>query len=1173
MGLFDGGYIKPGVYTDVTETTTSVSLFTAARVPVLIGEGQEFFSTSNQELFRGSSATADDQVVGEDISDQVTTSNFNTFQLTYWPVVTGNGTGTITTDPSFVTVTDNGVPVTVLSLSKTGVIVTQDLIPVGDTLLVNYFFKRTDTLISNENLSYQVPSFASLTIQTGLVLSVTLPGALGNLVTLTITLATTGSGVSDTFAVTGIGTDAISIEARNSDNSIRTLGDIATLINAGIPTADAGYLTVQSLSPSFSDVASQALSATALAGGGGQNTNTAFKVSNVPVVDGSNGGIVTTSPTDIKVLVNGAPTTVASLDGLTGMFSLTNPVSAGATVTVTYYTNTYQDTTDILPASGVTAITQVGLAPGTSDYIEGTDYVLSGASNNLISWGASTSTAAGISTAGFVPFDGTVITTTLVDEKVYLRPVTGVVNSKNTIFTLQDTPTDGSGLDRATDNPVLVQIYVGSNPVAALTAGAVPVIYLSGATSEVTLFNPPAVGNNVYASYYRSILDDHTNTLTVVNPSTPGIGTYSITNENGLVSPTVALSASSVTDASFADTGIVWPSDFSDLSSDYGAVDEVVTLTFQNDGLGTVQTPAVQATSTVEGLIFTSTNPGTAGNNTTITFVGVTATSSAQAVQVADNAISVFIVNSDGSTRELSDIINLFSGGVISTPASGVIICTAANGTTISTTASPVALTHFTGGAAQVLINTYANRFLVTSSVTGGSNGVGYLGQTYVDTVTDLKFTIVDSKNALAYGYTSNPSPSYFFQPGDTLTFTVSKETPFVTGSIPVLGIPGLRTEITTTFGMNVGDTAVISTFNKAGNTPAIGEYYYVSYTVGKSTSDFALQLFSSASDAYAQYGQPSTANRLSLAVQLLTSNGAQTFGCIQVPKSPLTSLGTDASFTTAIQTLATALPGATNEQKAGIIVPLSTSAAVQQYLARFLSTQSGPRQKGEAMGFIGFSSTTTPNQAIATATSINNQRIVAVAPFSAAVNLTDLAGNSQEFAISGEFMATALAGLNLNPSNDVATTLTNQSLVGISRLLVRYNSTVLDQMAAAGITVLNDNNGSLIVRDYLSTDVSDAIYSEPTSTTIVDSVRQQFRANLKQFIGQKMTSSLVNDITVVCNAMLGQFVANEILTTYTNLVVSPDATNPTLINVTVSIKPMFCLKYISIVFNVTLNP
>jgi hypothetical protein len=1172
MALF-GSYAAPGVFTSVVIDNGGQPLFGSARIPVIIGEGLEYFTQNNQEIHRGSSAVADDQVVDENISDQVTglTSNFNT---TYFPVVTGDGSGTVTNDPSFIQVTADGVPVTVVSLvGSTGAFQTQDIVLPGTNFDVSYYFKRMDTLISNENLSAQIPAFASLTVAGAggahEVVTTTLPGAVGNEVSIQLIDSTLLSpptpGVVDALAVSGYGTNAIVINIRKSDNTIRTVVDLHNLIEAGILTLSAGYLV------GATPVGTGALSVTgaaSLSGGEGPNTNTIFKVKNNPIVDGTNGGVVTTNPANVTVLVNGSAATVTAVDGANSLITLANPVVFGSTLTATYYTNNYQNTYDLLPATTVSTITQVGFGPNRADFIEDVDYVLStdAAGNPVIQWGAAASTAVGTSTTGYTPFGPTQITTTLVDEHVYLQ-FAGHGNGNTATFTLPDVPTDGSGLARPTDDPTKVTVYVGVDPFTAYQAGAVQVSRLSGDSATITLYNPPASGQKVYASYYRNTINDHVYTVTVVNPAQSGQGTYTLKNELGQVLPVVSNGTNTVAAGAFATTGIVYPHSFSDAWDEPNAVDETVTLTFNNDG-STVITPAIQAyldkTFSASTVHFLASTPGSVGNAVTIAIDNTTNA----APTISGNAITLH------STGNVNSLVAMFP----LTVTVGVITATLTAGTgsdAIGTSSAAANLAH----GANAITQPYTHSYTVTSSASAGSAGVGYLDQTYIDAATGFKVTVVNPADALGYGYTSLPSPQYSFAPGDTLTYVVSKAAVRYTGSTYVpfgtaqpnslIAVSGLQTEVVTTFGANTGDTAIITTNHASGNEPAVGEFYYVSFTVNKTVTDMAIKLFTNVADAYTQYGQPNVTNRLSLGISLLNQNGAQVFGAIQVPKQTGLAVASDASFISAIGTLTANLPGQTS--KANVIVPLSTSTTVHQFLSRQLTTQATARYKGEALGFVGYSQFTSPYQAIANATGLKNSRMIAVGMPVAGIQVTNgLTGVALEYAISGEFMAAAMAGLEVNPANDVATTLTLQDLVGFTRLLVTYDDATLNNMASQGLVVLTNQSGALQIRHYKSTDPSNPIYSEPTCTTIVDYTRQLFRSDLQQFIGRKLVTSLVNDITAVCNARLRSLVANEILASYQNLSVIPDPSDPTTVNITMTIQPVFSLLYISVTFTVT---
>src|SRR5208337_1837829 len=175
MALFSS-YAPPSVYSTEVFNSNTASAVGTARIPVILGEGVQYFTFSNIELFRGSSSNTDDQSVNENISDQVNGLAQN-FRTTYHPVVLGDGTGTPTNLPQYVQVQaiyPNGdvVPVTVISLNGlTGQFSTQDIIPAGTDLTISYFFKRGDSLcnngMGNEDDSSQIPAYATLTLGSG----------------------------------------------------------------------------------------------------------------------------------------------------------------------------------------------------------------------------------------------------------------------------------------------------------------------------------------------------------------------------------------------------------------------------------------------------------------------------------------------------------------------------------------------------------------------------------------------------------------------------------------------------------------------------------------------------------------------------------------------------------------------------------------------------------------------------------------------------------------------------------------------------------------------------------------------------------------------------------------------------------------------------------------------
>ena len=1208
-----GQYTKPGVYTSVVYEDGGISLFSNTRIPALVAEGQETQKLLAQELHRGSSSTADEQKVLEDLSDQVAAGR--SYQLAYAPVVKGDGKGVITNDPGAIqayTLNADGeaIPLRVTTLDgTTGKFMLQDILALKSSLKVSYFFKRKDTQILAESTTSQIPTFATMLVQSGLTLSTSLPGFVGNYVHLALTLAAVGAGAVDALAVTGAGTDLLSIELRKPDDSVRTLTELKSLIEAGIPTHSAGILTISAFNAAHALDTVLAKTSTAFINGLGQNTNKVFKTANAPIVDGSDGGVVTNDPKKVQVTVNSVPVTVYALEGNLGLFTLLAGVLPGDDVRVTYFINTYQDTFDELPAANVQTISAVGYAPGREDFVNGVDFVLK---NNQIHWGASAILEQGKYTPGYTPFDASVVTATLADEKMYLRPVTGAVNGVNTLYEIEDVPTDGSGQSRPTDNPALIQVYVGLDPVQALAAGPVRVVRLVGRDRKVTLFNPPAIGEAVFATYYRNTLNDHAFTLKVTTPGSVGQGAYSITDELGSALPVLSEGNHSVTDADFVVSGgIIWPFSSKDARCVGGQTpNEVITLTFQDDNLSTLLAPAVQATNLTAqaGLRFRATLTGVGPNgpaagSPTVRMIAAAPCADAAAIAVAGEDITINVNREDPAnpgdphpthpTRTLGDVADQITSSNVTTIKLGKLLCEVMVGVDPLTLCLSGAATYFSGGTAQRVAH-YATRYKVSSSrtrteamadalgMTGGATtnnlvapafgadtpgAVGFLGQTFNDLDTGFVVTIVDPNEALDYGYTSLPSPGYRFQPGDKLVFQVNDSFAHTTSAVPSLSMYGLRVKVGNTFGMYQGDSLVINTFNKAGNEPAIGEYYFADLLLGKSESDYAIKYFTNLSDVYKQFGDPLPENRASLAAKLMFQNGASIVAIKQVQKQFGLETASDQAYMEAISELAVALPG--SDRRPDVIVPMTTSPVVLQYLAKFLNIQASSRQLAEAMGFVGLPLYATSGSARSLARSISSERVIMAYPGGAILSV-DINGRSTEFTVDGSFLAAAMCGLYLNPANDVATTLTFQKLVGFDRLIKRETDPIMDLMASDGVCILTELDGALEIRHYKTTSTDNILKQEPTTTSICDMTRQLCRKDLKQFVGRKNVQAVCTDIAITMNSRLGALISQEILESYKNLAVSRDKNDPTVINVVVTIKPVFSVLWINIQFSVT---
>lgn len=439
--------------------------------------------------------------------------------------------------------------------------------------------------------------------------------------------------------------------------------------------------------------------------------------------------------------------------------------------------------------------------------------------------------------------------------------------------------------------------------------------------------------------------------------------------------------------------------------------------------------------------------------------------------------------------------------------------------------------------------------FTVTSNNPSGSDGTGIPGQTYTDASTGLRFTVLPAQTG---NYTN----------GGSFTLTVSP-TFVVDPSRPWYAIPGLETTVYNTVGVAVNDTASLQTFNPGGVEPKVGDFYFVSYRYMK--QDFSTKLYRQTKSIEAAFGKASADNRVTLAASLAILNGALLVGIKQVLKVPNTNQASDASFIAAIDELATPLPG---NIKPDILVPLATTTAVYSYLTQHVEIQSNIRNQAERMGFIGFASGTIPANAQAIAQALNSNRIVAFYPDSAVITLTDELGQNFEQIIDGTFFGAAVAGAVVSAAVDVATPYTRRRIQGFTRIPRILDPVEANQTAVAGVTLLEDLDPIIRIRQGLTTNMSNVLTRLPTVTQIADFVQQQSRISLDAFIGTKFLASRTNEVNVTMTSLFKTMMQAEIIGAFTGLSASIDPEDPTVMRFEAYYQPIFPLLWIVMTFN-----
>jgi len=625
MAFPNGIYAPPGVYTKTNYENPTQGLLEGLRLPILIGTGSEILTQNNLEMVRGSSASVDQRIVQEDESGRavvsislagaVTLGDFDgeltRIQTRKFPIVNGNGTGTTATKASSVTVTINGQPIVVIAMDGAKGILTLASAPeAGDEVRVTYFFKRTDTLIT-DTVTDQVT-------KTGAEIY----GSVGQSYAIT-------TGDNDTFVITVDDETVVSVTIPSSGVTPWTASQVAAFINAAATAASTTLVATTAANNFGQTVLYLTAERNMLIGSGTANStlgftsgfstarNKVFYTFQGPIVDGTNGGITTTDPSDVTVKVDGVQVIPTAVDGANRAVTLPFAPEVGAVVTLQYYFNAWQDTFDYLAHINVTDILQCGVTPSRSDYTDGVDFVLwndpvDGSSR--IVWGTAVLIRAGEHTSGSEYFNESQVSATLVDTRGYLQPCVAVVDTtvipvkeSRTQFTMPLVPTTGNGrnsplgsslfqtvsndrIDLPTDRPDLVIAYWGFGVQDAIARGPVEVTKVDSATSTLTLKSAVPVGAQVFATFYYNTLVDQEYSVVAETAGSSGVGTYSITNESGesLYTPQFGTKSSGLASitlqfpsGSERKPDVRFETPFSTTSFD-GAVEEDVTVTFRS---------------------------------------------------------------------------------------------------------------------------------------------------------------------------------------------------------------------------------------------------------------------------------------------------------------------------------------------------------------------------------------------------------------------------------------------------------------------------------------------------------------------------------------------------------------------------------------------------------------
>ena len=160
----------------------------------------------------------------------------------------------------------------------------------------------------------------------------------------------------------------------------------------------------------------------------------------------------------------------------------------------------------------------------------------------------------------------------------------------------------------------------------------------------------------------------------------------------------------------------------------------------------------------------------------------------------------------------------------------------------------------------------------------------------------------------------------------------------------------------------------------------------------------------------------------------------------------------------------------------------------------------------------------------------------------------------TENLAVDGQWHAIAVMGA-ISALSDPATPSTNKQIYGISTgaegSVAFWSETKKNNWAAVGGMILEDRLGNLFVRHGLTIN-TDSVEDSESSIVLAEAyMAKRLRDNHQQFIGKKITGSLLSGVTTTVTKTLNALISAQIITSYTSINVYQDTVNPTWVYVT----------------------
>lgn len=365
---------------------------------------------------------------------------------------------------------------------------------------------------------------------------------------------------------------------------------------------------------------------------------------------------------------------------------------------------------------------------------------------------------------------------------------------------------------------------------------------------------------------------------------------------------------------------------------------------------------------------------------------------------------------------------------------------------------------------------------------------------------------------------------------------------------------------------VTLGFTAGLS--SKSSFEPAQSTKYTLSYQRAKTAADYVPKTFFDLNSVLNEYGpiamdnNGNVVNSISLAALKAFQNGASEIMGMQIDPSVTPTL---VAFQQAIDKL--------QNVDLNILVCLNPDPNLQAYIKNHVDFMSSLTEQRFRTALIGLAGNPSISTVQGYASGLKDRRVAIVYPPLANVliaNQVNPATADGSWPVDGTYIASAIGGIRINPAFDVAEPLLRKQVSGfasISDVLLRTQKNVL---ANSGVMIVENQSGVARVRDGLTTDLTTVDSAEYSVTEIIDFTSNTCKNFLEgAFIGVKLLNDTPALMNASLNIILQSLINNKILNNFTNIVVQRNAINPTQIDVSFQIAPIFPVKFVLISFTI----